>query len=633
MFHPIFRTLHIITILLLSSMLVACGGGNIAGMLPEAPMNRRSTQLSTLQLEIGKPQFVWVACLGGKYLGRCTVGWRDPEGFVFNRDMIIYRNTMDDFATAIAVHVRSWAAGASPFWDYDVEDGTRYYYWVVFEDTRTGERSPVSESASDCPRSNEAPICPPAQQSGPDPQQQATTLPFLRETSDAHYQAVKQPLLVTEAQQAPVYHDGTHLFVGIDQGTDHLADIQFTGSFQSSSIETVVTPTGSYRTSITSTKQVSVSKRGDWDIRHGFFDVKQGHGRAAKSLESYLRETAQVQRAGIPSVLRFTTPPVVRFGGTATAADVDRLIRAVQLVNAALPLEWRLQMPSGLPTSEMQDGIYVEFAQEADYEGADSLGKASMSYSRLDGTINYATIMINKAYRQHGERGAVGVLAHELIHALGIAGHVSQNFHSIMPSDLDLSQQAPLSLLYPIDREALRALYGRMQPGGAATDFGAWADASTHLHAHGEHAAFGVAWRNDYGEPWAYGYLPETDLADNPALTGRALWMGFLLGFTPEAVPVAGDASVGVNLYDLTGTASFSRLESWAAGDAPGDLGTGTQWSDGDLFYAIAVVGNTFRQTAGDDGILTGAFFGESHEGMGGTLERDDLTAAFGGKR
>ena len=48
---------------------------------------------------------------------------------------------------------------------------------------------------------------------------------------------------------------------------------------------------------------------------------------------------------------------------------------------------------------------------------------------------------------------------------------------------------------------------------------------------------------------------------------------------------------------------------------------------------AVRVHGNTFMQTDGDGGIVTGVFFGEAHEAMGGTLERDDLTAAFGGKR
>ena len=113
-------------------------------------------------------------------------------------------------------------------------------------------------------------------------------------------------------------------------------------------------------------------------------------------------------------------------------------------------------------------------------------------------------------------------------------------------------------------------------------------------------------------------------------MTGTATWEGLLLGFTPELATVAGDAEVGVNLEDLTGTADFTDLESWAADTVPGEAGTGVTWGDGDLAYSIAVTGNTFRQTGGDDGFLTGAFFGESHEGMGGTLEREDLTAAVG---
>ena len=152
------------------------------------------------------------------------------------------------------------------------------------------------------------------------------------------------------------------------------------------------------------------------------------------------------------------------FGGTATAEDVDRLVRAVQLVNAALPLEWRMQIPSGVPTlaptPETQEGsIYVEFVPQADYDGetSHSLGQAETAWLP-DGTIPYATITINKAYRREGERGAVSVLAHELIHALGI-GHVSDSFDSIMQAHLDVtSQDTPLSLLHPIDREALRAL-------------------------------------------------------------------------------------------------------------------------------------------------------------------------------
>ena len=191
----------------------------------------------------------------------------------------------------------------------------------------------------------------------------------------------------------------------------------------------------------------------------------------------------------------------------------------------------------------------------------------------------------------------------------------------------------PASVLFPIDREALRAMYGRLDSADSPTDLGQWASTSTHIHANGEHVAFGVAQRNGYAEPWAHGYLPTIDLADNTALTDTVTWKGMLLGFTPDAATVAGNAAVGVNLADLTGHADFTDLELWVDSAAPGVPGTGTIWRDGGLAYSIAVTGNTFKQTGGDAGFLTGIFTGAAHEGMGGVLERDDLTAAFGGKR
>ena len=59
----------------------------------------------------------------------------------------------------------------------------------------------------------------------------------------------------------------------------------------------------------------------------------------------------------------------------------------------------------------------------------------------------------------------------------------------------------------------------------------------------------------------------------------------------------------------------------------------GDPWGDGDLYYVVTVRENDFIRVGGDTGTVTGAFFGAGHEGMGGTLERSDLTAAFGGKR
>ena len=139
--------------------------------------------------------------------------------------------------------------------------------------------------------------------------------------------------------------------------------------------------------------------------------------------------------------------------------------------------------------------------------------------------------------------------------------------------------------------------------------------------------------RNGLSQPWAFGPTPYANLEDNTELSGNANWSGRLVGLTPQAEAVAGAADLTVELATLAGKVDFTRLESWAANAAPGAIGTGAMWHDGGLSYRIAVRGNTFVQTGGDAGTLTGAFFGQSHEGVGGVLERSDLSAGFGGDR
>ena len=97
------------------------------------------------------------------------------------------------------------------------------------------------------------------------------------------------------------------------------------------------------------------------------------------------------------------------------------------------------------------------------------------------------------------------------------------------------------------------------------------ATTSTHVHANGADVAFGVAARAmGMPSPGRTAICPSTDLANNTALTGTVAWEGLLLGFTPGAAPVAGDAALSVALGTMTGHADFTRLESLGGRTSPG---------------------------------------------------------------
>ena len=242
------------------------------------------------------------------------------------------------------------------------------------------------------------------------------------------------------------------------------------------------------------------------------------------------------------------------------------------------------------------------------------------------------------------EQNTIGYIVHELLHTMGFLAHPN-DLVSALSYNLQIVDYGgnPAHFLYPLDREALLAAYTRLSPnvdaGDIATDLGPWEDTSLHvmgvadLPNNRHDVAFGAAARNGFVQPWAQGPIPGSDLADNTQLSGTASWDGRMLGLTPQEETVAGAADLSVHLTSMTGGMSFTGLESWSPNATPGAIGTGVMWGDGDLAYTVGVRGNTFIQTGGGDGLVTGAFFGAQHEGMGGTLQRDDLTAAFGGSR
>ena len=404
---------------------------------------------------------------------------------------------------------------------------------------------------------------------------------------------------------------------------------------------------------------------GDARVSHGL--VQDGVG--ADEVIAYLKADAappQDEDDGTTDeslseglLLRFgAVPPTVHVADGTPPALVDETVRAVQAINAALPRDWQLGFsPDPAPVGAVtpSDGaILVTFARQEDWPIevmppiGEGIGLAEPRYALVLPVIPEMPfrfeIVAGRVWVDHTRTEGLerlGVIAHELIHVLG-RNHVDSNR---FPSTIMVpggSEELTEHILHPLDREALLAVYDRLEPGGTtpsnlATELGAWSDTSLHVRGaldiqDGE-ISFGTALRNGLLQPWATGPSPQATLGDNAELSGSVNWSGLLVGLTPDAETVAGAADLSVDLATLTGDVEFTGLEQWATNAAPGALGTGAIWSDGDLSYGIEVRGNTFVQTGGDDGTVTGAFFGPAHEGMGGVLKHDDLSAGFGGKR
>ena len=377
-------------------------------------------------------------------------------------------------------------------------------------------------------------------------------------------------------------------------------------------------------------------------IRHG--RVQDGIG--SRDVIEYLRrDVAQVEDGS--GLLRWgRTPPTVYVVETASRSMIEETKKAIALINGALPPDWQIRA-STRPITEAQEGagidggITVNFAPR--YTWPRSVRDAAgVAYTRWNGAgeITKAAVLVDS--RLSGEK-RLGVLAHELLHTLG-RGHADPNRFPQTIMHAYGVNPFPDFVLHPLDREALHAVYGRMsagtQPRDIAADLGPWADVSTHVYGViGERAAmgrtiFGTAVLNGHVRAYAIGLdLPTVELRDNHELRGNATWEGRLLGLTPNARTVTGDAGLSIRLATLNGTIDFTNLEAWAAGAAPGAIGTGTRWEDGDLGYTVTVLGNQFAQTGGDAGAVTGAFFGPRHESMAGVLKRQDLSAGFGGTR
>ncbi len=372
-------------------------------------------------------------------------------------------------------------------------------------------------------------------------------------------------------------------------------------------------------------------------------------GSRAADVIAYLRPRAV--HPEVTGLATFTRPPTVSVVEGTSEVYTGYAVRAVQIVNAALPHDARISfgdapVPDPLDVNDVPTGsIYVEFIPQAQWPEGSVKGERAVGNTQSQITYHSRTqrnevveadsshILIDSGeVRNFPEEKTVYVLVHELLHALGFSGHTDPARFPDATLNPYVPRNLPRFLLSRIDRDALLAAYDRFRPGAqpeeiSAGNLGTWNEAS--LHVRGDlgipfgTVSFGVALRNGLAQPWASGPEPSIELAQNRGLSGTAAWSGALLGMTPMEQVVAGDASLDVNLANLNGQLDFTDMQ----------YDDGGTWGDGDLGYAVQVRGNTFIRTGGDDGVVTGAFFGFRHEGMGGVLERSDISAGFGGKR
>lgn len=124
--------------------------------------------------------------------------------------------------------------------------------------------------------------------------------------------------------------------------------------------------------------------------------------------------------------------------------------------------------------------------------------------------------------------------------------------------------------------------------------------------------------------PWVEGgYMGPPNPSD---LKGRGSYEGKLVGkIAVSRKNVYGTAELGFDFIRRDGDVSFHTIRHW----------DGTMWNRQGYRYGLHITDHYFRSsiTDGNTPDVVGAFYGYDGEAAAGTLQRSDLTAAFGASK
>lgn len=359
------------------------------------------------------------------------------------------------------------------------------------------------------------------------------------------------------------------------------------------------------------------------------FEGSRGEGVTAERLVSYLQELNYLPQWPAAPTVRFASDTPLRFRGYMAAA--------VRQVNEWLPDDLQFRIGEDVePLTPIHDvpvgNIYVSYERInswlVDGYVPDSVGIADIDYTPTE--IRRAHIWISpqasSVYQQN-------IATHELLHALGLTGHVSAENHPDSVLDYLASSETHLP---GIDGAGLLATYTRIPAGAVSHEIsaevlGPWENEKILIGTSDTaNIEFGVSYYNGLVDAWASGdrssvHLENTTFPD--VSSGPATWLGTTIGYTPEGYQTIGDATIQIDLDTLSGHTLFDRLLV--------DTGEYDPAADccvlSDIRYDITVNGHTF--SGYNEGPLNGAFVGDQHQGAIGVFDHPTLEGSFGAHR